>query len=356
MSTDIQTKVEEPAEEPALDAEPVKVLPTDRSEVHLDDEELIAAVIPFLTVPAFLVQATKDHANTLHEKHFKDGVQAYAKLAGKDWTFYVKQLKNLIGRPPEGSVQKSPYSNGAEGMSSDAQEEGGVQIDLGPNKVVSREHANIYFDSDAESWNIEVLGRNGIRLNNDTLRRGAKIPLISGQVIEVGGVEMMFVLPEQDGTLAVHDKFLARAHLIADNQKHYLPSEPAPVLLPTPTARAQNGVPGALPIAPAPPNYQRPGTPLSAHNKTPYSAVKSPAYAGGTIFMNSDNVDLSLDDNALIKPTFSYANLISQAILNNPEEKINLAGIYSYITERYAYYRHQPPGGWQASTSSSRRV
>lgn len=305
-------------------------------------------------MPAFHVQATQDHANSLHEKHHKEGVQAYAKLAGKDWTFYVKQLKNLIGRPPEGTVARAPYADGSEGMQVDGEEDGGVQVDLGPNKVVSREHANIYFDSDAESWNIEVLGRNAIRLNNDSIKRGAKLKLVSGQVIEIGGVEMMFVLPEQDGLLAVHNKFLARAKLIADDPKFHLPSEIPPATMPlvqTP-GRPQSGygIPGALPIAPAPPNYQRPGTPLSAQNKTPYSSMKSPAYAGGTIFMNSENVDLGLDENALIKPSFSYANLISQAILNEKDEKLNLNGIYTYIMEKYAYYRNQPPGGWQASS------
>lgn len=314
---------------------------------------MVAAVVPWLTVPAYEVQATKDHANTLHEKHFKEGVQAYAKLAGKDWTFYVKQLRNLIGRPPEGSIQESQYHNGVNGVEavqSEAQEEGGVQINLGPSKLVSREHANIYFDSDTESWNIEVLGRNGIHLNNDSLKRGTRTALVSGQVIEIGGTEMMFVLPEHDGSFVIHNKYLARAKLIAENDQYLLPSKPV-ATLPTPP-RAQNGVPGGLPIAPAPPNYQRPGTPPGTYSKNPHSAVKSPAYAGGTVFMNSDNLDLSHEDSHKIKPTFSYANLISQAILNNPEEKINLAGIYSYITDRYAYYRHQAPAGWQVSSSS----
>jgi hypothetical protein len=317
----------------------------------MDDEELIAAVIPHLVVPAFHVQATHDHANSLHEKHHKEGVQAYAKLAGKDWTFYVKQLKNLIGRPPEGTEAKKPYAEGKDGMQVDDEEDNRVQVDLGPNKVVSREHANIYFDSDTESWNIEVLGRNAIRLNNDSIKRGAKLKLISGQVIEIGGVEMMFVLPEQDGMLAVHNKFLARAKLIADDPKYNLPSAIPPVTTAVETpARPQSGygIPGALPIAPAPPNYQRPGTPLSAQSRTPYSSMKSP-YAGGTIFMNSENVDLSADENALIKPSFSYANLISQAILSEKDEKLNLNGIYTYIMSKYAYYRHQPPSGWQVS-------
>jgi forkhead protein FKH len=347
-------KVEEPTEKPA--PEPPK-LPSDRSGLSHDDEELIAAVVPFLAVPQFPVQATIDHANTLHEKHSKDGVQAYAKLAGKDWTFYVKQLKNVIGRPPEGAAQRgSPYANGPGGLQSEAPEDGGIQIDLGPNKIVSRTHAAIFFNSDTERWNIEVQGRNGIRLNTDTLRRGVKQPLVSGQVIEIGGVEMMFVLPEEDGSLKVHKKYLQRAGLIevdddASNETESgAPASSGPSAQ-TP-ARGQNGVPGALPIAPAPPDYRRPGTPVSARTKAPYSAGKSPAYAGGTIFMNSENVDLSLDINKAVKPPYSYAQMISQAILDTKEEKLNLNGIYTFITDRYAYYRNQAAGGWQASQTT----
>jgi hypothetical protein len=98
-------------EKPAPEPEPIK-LPADRSGIHLTDEELITAVVPFLKVPVHPVQATVDHANTLHERHNKEGVQAYAKLAGKEWTFYVKNLKNIIGRPPEAQnalpTEKSP--------------------------------------------------------------------------------------------------------------------------------------------------------------------------------------------------------------------------------------------------------
>jgi hypothetical protein len=64
--------------------------------------------------------------------------------------------------------------------------------------------------------------------------------------------------------------------------------------------------------------------------------------------MNSgDDIDLSLDENQHIKPSFSYAQLISQAILSTPEEKLTLNGIYNYITSKYAYYRSQGGGGWQ---------
>ena len=325
----------------------------------MNDDDLITAVVPFLAIPPHFVQATQDHANTVHERHSKEGVQAYAKLAGKDWTFYVKRLKNSIGRPPEGMnalpAHGDSISSPGVRLPDDLSEENGIHIDLGPSKMVSRLHAEIYFDSDAAQWNIHVCGRNGIRVNNNTLRRGERAVLVSGQVIEIGGVEMMFVLPQEDGSLEVHNKYLQRAGLIQVDDNETLPKDSAEespsVGLPSSShapIRGQNGVTGPLPIAPAPPDYRRPGTPVSARNKAPFSAGKSPGYAnGGTILMNADDVDLSLDSNQHIKPSYSYAQMISQAILDTEDEKLNLNGIYNFIMDKYAYYRHQLGGGWQ---------
>ena len=120
-------------------------------------------------------------------------------------------------------------------------------------------------------------------------------------------------------------------------------------------SRGQNAGAGPMPIAPAPPDYRRPGTPVSARSKAaPYSARKSPAYTnGGTILLSGDDVDLSLDSNAHIKPSYSYAQMISQAIFATEDEKLTLNGIYTYIMDKYAYYRHQLGGGWQVSRESA---
>jgi hypothetical protein len=333
----------------------------------MDDEDLVAHVVPVLEMPARFVQASKDHANSLHEKHSKEGVKAYAKLAGKDWTFYVKKLENNIGRPPEGSAAQ-PEARTANGASLPAAEEdeeeedkSKVLVDLGPNKMVSRLHANIFFDLESERWNIVVSGRNGIRINAVILRRGETHELVSGEVIEIAGVEMMFVLPG-DGRLKIHKKYLKRANLIqddGDDTTDTIPGASTPVLTSSSShalPRGQNGAAGPLPIAPAPPDYRRPGTPVSARTKAPYSTKKTTLTSNGTILMNSDDIDLSLDSNQHIKPSYSYAQMISQAILDAPEEKLTLNGIYTFIQDHYAYYRHQGGGGWQVSRAFSFRL
>lgn len=336
-----------PAPEPAEEVP----LPIDRSGIPLEDDKLIEHVVPFLTLPPRDVQVTTDYSNEKFKQDDNKTVSAYAKLAGKNWSFYVKVVKVVIGRPPEGehaapiSIEEKEEEKGKEKEedSSTPVKEGGIHIDLGPNKVVSRAHAEIYFDGDAESWNILVQGRNGVKIDNESLRRNERQVLVNGQVIEIGGVEMMWIMPTPDGSLQINRRYLQRAGLIQpDDDKTEDGSNAS-----TPgNAQAQNG---QLPIAPAPQGYRRPGTPLSSRAKV---AGKSPGYAGGTMLMNSEDVDYSLDSNGHLKPSFSYAQLISQAILEAEEEKLTLSGIYGYITDKYAYYRQQVPSGWQVSSTS----
>ncbi|KAI9167321.1 Fork-head transcriptional regulator [Paramyrothecium foliicola] len=278
-----------------------------------DDDQLVSRITQQLKAQP--VQASKDHANAIHEAN-GDGVKAYAKIAAHDWTFYITKLSVNIGRAPETSH-------------AEADDQELVHIDLGPSKMVSREHAFISFDSKDERWFLHVKGRNGAKIDGQPLKSGLSHPLTSGEVIEIGNVEMMFVLPSEISSLRVHATFLQRCGLtVAD----------------TPQGRSSRRQPL---IAPAPPDYKRPGTPPPSSSQVVVSSVpaKSPAVVMGA----NSGVDLSLDDNQHIKPQFSYAQMITQAILNAPDGKLNLNGIYTFIMNSYSYYRHQQAAGWQNS-------
>ncbi|KAH9900548.1 hypothetical protein F4778DRAFT_739430 [Xylariomycetidae sp. FL2044] len=334
-------KIEEPPSEPIEEGS--SLIEPATSDIAPDDDQLVSRVTQALrSVPT---QASKDHANARHES--TEGIEAYAKISAHEWTYYIKSLTINIGRASDPPVQ-------------DPEDKDFVHIDLGPSKTFSRQTAVIYFDSEPGTWFLQAKGRNGLRVDNALLKK-ADPPhaLRSGEVIEISGAEMMFVLPGNIGPLEIHDTYLVQAGL-----KPRLPSpsrEPGSALpLPASTepssslsahrpssSRGQN-LP--QPIAPAPPDYKRPGTPPSVKSRPTTSQQRTPAQASsGTLLMNQNDVDLSQDDNKHIKPHFSYAQMITQAIMSTQEEKLNLSGIYQYIMDHYAYYRSQPPAGWQNS-------
>ncbi|KAL7808439.1 fork head transcription factor-like protein [Trichoderma gracile] len=267
------------------------------------------------------VQASKDHSNSIHEAN-GNGVKAYAKVAAQDWTYYITKLNVNIGRSPE-------PSHGAPAGSDSGQ--AAVHIDLGPSKMVSREHATISFNSKDEIWMLYIKGRNGAKVDGQPIKPQTSHPLTSGEVIEIGNVEMMFVLPSELSALHVHPMFLQRCGRSINPPKAARPRQYA---LDTP---AKAGV-------------KRPGTPTSSQDHSAATVAKSPVAAstpGG--LLGASGVDLSLDENQHIKPQYSYAQMITQAILNAPDGKLNLNGIYNFIMSTYSYYRHQHAAGWQNS-------
>ncbi|TGJ82670.1 hypothetical protein E0Z10_g6120 [Xylaria hypoxylon] len=298
-----------------------------------DDENLVTQVAQSLR--SLPTHASKDYANAIHESN--NGIAAYAKIAAQDWTYYIKSTSVNIGRNTDTQDPNDPSF---------------VHVDLGPSKTFSRQTAIIYFDPDLGKWYLQAKGRNGLRVDDEILRKSDPPHCLgSGEVIEIGGLEMMFVLPANFGRVRVNPRYLEQAGIIAPSSDSRtalppLPSSDQPSSQPARASVSSRGQNNQQPIAPAPPDYKRPGTPPSAKSRVPAAQAKTPAH---NPVSSQDDIDLTKDENKHIKPHYSYAQLITQAIISAPGEKLNLAGIYSYITENYAYYRHQPVAGWQNS-------
>lgn len=313
-------------------------------------------VIAGLALPDQKIQVALDYAN---QRTSNAQVQAYAKLAGQNWTYYVQTLNVVIGRGADDNE---------------------VQIDLGPAKVVSRKHATIQYNG--EFWELTVSGRNGVKIDRVVFKEGSK-RLYSGNVLEIGGVQMMFVLPDSKPRVAAP----YRQKLYSMPQSHQ-PSERV-VQAPTSGMDPFNSNPDL-----AGPQFQDQQQAQNfyqqqAHRFVPYQQQyensyssyetiptgytgqfnsnvpvneqsKKPPYPKGVAIISQPQVrslgavgqyleqDLSSDDAKDIKPPFSYATMISQAILSTEEHMMSLADIYEWISSHYSFYRFSK-SGWQNS-------
>jgi hypothetical protein len=342
-------------------------------EVPLDPVDRQNRIINHLRAPHKETHATIDYANDLQLRKMEgENVPAYAKIAARDWCFFVQKTRFIIGRsdrplrphPPAGSQPN------ATGLShSDAAPSGdcggwGVDIDLGPDRQISRLHAEIDYDSSAETWYITVNSRNGLKLDDSTLQKGGRAPLHSGICIGIMGTQMVFLLPGQE------DRFhpLLWRQVKTDrevnesdeegnppnrNLPHAHPSGPTPKrgqydpFPPTSHNRQTAQAPGQLTSTPGRPMPNTPMASFLSSENNPRSH-DSPAYPRGMLMDSTEDIDYSSDSAKDLKPPHSYAQLIGQAILSSPNETLTLAAIYEYIKIRYAYFRHTQTG-WQNS-------
>ncbi len=57
------------------------------------------------------------------------------------------------------------------------------------------------------------------------------------------------------------------------------------------------------------------------------------------------------NEDSTVKPPYSYAQLIVQALLASSDDRQTLSGIYSFISDKYPYYKIDEKG-WKVWLSS----
>ncbi|OMP86975.1 Fork head protein-like protein 2 [Diplodia seriata] len=346
-------------------------------------EELLTQVVPLLRVANYVTNAQVELSNELQKRDpaiaEKGSTQAYAKIEGHHWVFFAKSTHVVIGRGEHGYSARQANENGGtptqqtdqfySSQTPTASEK--VHIDLGPDKQVSRIHAWIDYEPDANSWFVLVNGRNGLKLDDRTLTRGEKVKLHSGSVIGVCGTEMIFVCPGE--SIDVHPSIIARARQgesgegedgqdessfhqmnnghgkTAGSQGGLAPTS-APYNGSTARQHGQYNQSHSYQAHPSSSGPLAPNTPIPSRTKQSPRIKTSPsgAYSRGVMLESTEHIDYSADSAKDLKPPHSYAQLIGQAIMSSPEEQLTLANIYEYIKKHYAFYRHSG-GGWQNS-------
>lgn len=318
------------------------------------DPVLTEHVVSLLGQPKEPTVVSHVHNNSKHED--KEEVQAFAKLSGRDWTFYISSLNVSIGR---GLVKDATQTRTLDSFV-------GADIDLGPGKIVSRKHAEINYNQSTGNWELHVNGRNGAKINFTKVQSGPNSPniqLFSGTIIDINGTQMMFILPDTPPMLTKFAIASIQRTIPLDHPIYKL-GFPLPNIEHSNFATFQHnqnfGTSGGLigtdsnmynglnNIVSSSVNLGNSGASLgvivgertSKNIKDDYRLIKAEA--------DKFDKDLSLDEHKNIKPTHSYATLITQAFLSNPEGELALADIYKYICDNYAYYRFKKPN-WQNS-------
>ncbi|KAK2757102.1 transcription factor [Arachnomyces sp. PD_36] len=343
--------------------EPVSAGEADESSTEIDisatqemnNQDLVDLVISYLGVAKEPIGVMAEHSNAKTQLENKDSVKAYAKIAGREWTYYVKTPSGVnIGRPPDREPRTETQLSPATAAAQAAPD---VQIDLGPSKFVSRDHAEIYFGGEEPaSWRIRVTGRNGVRLNNGILKRGQDMRISCGDIIEIANTQMMFVTPGDKAV--IHPFFVETSQQLAageeptawDSSAHAHPEAASAHGM---SNNLYNAAAGSQPVLAPAPSSQRQTTPTTAPPRSPdtagpHTAKQSPLYNRGVMMESTEEIDYSKDSAKDLKPPFSYATMIAQAIFSSEEEKLTLHNIYTWIMEKYAFYRHSQTG-WQNS-------
>lgn len=296
-----------------------------------------------LNVAAYPIAVAVEHANDRYEGDTSGAIQAYAKVCGANWTYYINETNVNIGRTPEPDARQSLASR-AESSPGEGGDSPKVHLDLGPHKHVSRLHARLFFDSSDANWHVRVEGRNGLKVNNMVIKKGQQRSIECGDILEIASTQMMFVTA---GEKAVIDETFLRKlqeetsedEPVADAYQKHMPRYQDWKQMSQQTDIGQDFSSSAA-IAPGPPDFARPITPVRTARKSGVAHMRSPVVGGTTSIENAEDVDYSLDAYKDFKPTQSYSCMIGRAILSTKDEAMTLNGIYKWISNNFAYYRY----------------
>ncbi|ORZ16231.1 fork head domain-domain-containing protein [Absidia repens] len=246
-------------------------------------------------------------------------VQAYAKLEGEDFCYYIRTLQVTLGRKAAASTPNN------------------VDIPLGNTKSVSRHHARLFYNFTTQRFEMMVFGKNGALVNERFVECGATVPLENRTKIQIGDVAFVFLLPrlmdldDKVNNGAEHGS-VVNANGSGDKERRVGGGSEGDYIS-TPRQLQKNGG----------------GSDRSTTSTTAATSVTS-----GIESSLSDDLGATYSpipgsyNDKNIKPPYSYAAIIAQAINSCTEKKMTLSSIYAYITHQYPYYQ-MTQNGWQNS-------
>ncbi|CAO3587107.1 unnamed protein product [Absidia cylindrospora] len=270
-------------------------------------------------------------------------VQAYAKLEGEDFCYYIRTLQVTLGRKAAASTPNN------------------VDIPLGNTKSVSRHHARLFYNFTTQRFEMMVFGKNGALVNERFVECGATVPLENRTKIQIGDVAFVFLLPR---LMDLDDKVnngadhgsVVNANGSSDKERRVGGGSEGDYIS-TPRQLQKNGG-GSDVITTTTLDHlnkkQRKRPLLQKKQRPTTSTAAATTVTSGMESSLSDDLGATYSpipgsyNDKNIKPPYSYAAIIAQAINSCTEKKMTLSSIYAYITHQYPYYQ-MTQNGWQNS-------
>ncbi|KAF9949832.1 Pre-rRNA-processing protein fhl1 [Mortierella alpina] len=263
-----------------------------QAQVQNQAEVPAATSVAYAHGTSIYPQATNSNAAAVtNGESTSEPVQAYAKLEGDSFCYYIRTLQVTFGRKASSSDQ--------------------VDIHLGPTKAISRQHARLFYNFTTQRFEMTVFGKNGAFVNDQFVEKGVTVPLENRTKIQIGEVSFSFLLPKIEAEDTSQDTTVTQG-----------------------ASQRTNGSSSTISGL----NQQRSSSSASSHASIKREESSQPP----ELF---DSSEYSSRDT---KPPFSYASLIAQAINSTPQRKLTLNGIYQHITQHYPYYQ-MAQNGWQNS-------
>ncbi|XP_067937731.1 forkhead box protein K2-like isoform X2 [Watersipora subatra] len=296
--------------------------------------------------------------NTIKPQNVPPDLLPVARLQGKEFEYYMVKRRIVIGRNSS---------------------RGDVDVNMGHSSFISRTHIEISLEVDQQFY-LTCGGKNGVFVDGYFHKKGAPkllIPNVCFIRFPSTSIKLMFQALVgssencESNSQIVNEKRPLEA-LTAVNKPLNTPISSTAQVSPLPPLfnadnlslpRAINSgttknlrihIPDHKPLTSPCPS---PTGTISVVNSAPVS----PKNSLSGYFNNSVIPDLNvavqkaqgLKDSDLpgpdkVKPPFSYAQLIVQAISSAADKHLTLSGIYAHITRHYPYYRTADKG-WQNS-------
>lgn len=358
--------------------------------------EYVCALQPFLTNAESRVMASLMFgAESLRDNGFCCPGY-HATIVGKNWVCRLVDDSVMIGRNTDylddRTVQAPPVISSNSAI-----------IDLGPSKVVSRKHAQILFNKAERKWELHILGRNGLKVDNKKVKPTGRNPistltLNSGNLLDIGGHQMFFLLNSVSPLFSVWTletlvpKLASAYKLPIDTplesiikSREYRDLNPClhdkqfDELSPTqdqPDSQQQRSfqVPEQISIQNSPLQNRKSVTNADPKDSTLKAGLDTTSFYAQDqtreVTENNDHTtehEISVPRSPSIttvletpkiatakrnpkvardkrtdheKPTISYVGMITKAILSTEDGYIALSGIYAYVLDHFPYYKN----------------